>query len=356
MDVTRAQAIAFRIDAQGLHRRSIDGAAALLELGVQHHQSSVAVALAARLPDGPPDDGELAWSHRGAPHRHRRSDLAAWARRLRPLSEPDAMARLIWTAEQSDAFPALAAIDRTAEVLAAAVTSPMTKGEVSTAVSRELPRALQRDCPSCGVWHVFDQLLRLAALPAGVALDGGRTLRALPTPDGWSRPTGPGTVSDVAELVTAAVRIFGPATTADLAAWIGTSAGALASAVEATGLVAVRVEGRRAWVATDDVDRLVDPPSPPELRLLPPFDPMLSARDRALLVPDTERRRALWPALGHPGAVLAGTEVVGTWRPSASGKKLTLTVSGDVPRPLLDDEAERVAAARGLRLAAVTVS
>ncbi|MEJ2867257.1 crosslink repair DNA glycosylase YcaQ family protein [Actinomycetospora sp. OC33-EN08] len=357
MDVSRDAAIAYRIHAQGLHRRSVADAAAVLDLGVQHHQSSVPVALAARLPEGAALDGELAWTHRGAPHRHT-SDLAAWARRLRPLSETDAMARLIWTTEQSAAFPALAGIDRTAEVLQAVVAGPMTKGEVSTAVSRELPRELQRDCPSCGVWHVFDQLLRLAGLPAGITLDGGRTLRALPAPPGWVRPSGVGAPEDVAELVTAAVRVLGPATTADLAAWAGTSAGALAPAVEAAGLVAVRVEGRRAWMAPDAVDRLTDPPVPPGLRLLPPFDPLLSARDRALLVPDAGRRRALWPALGHPGAVLAGTDVVGTWRPTASGKKLTLavTASGALPRDLLDEEAARVAAARGLRLGGVSVS
>jgi hypothetical protein len=91
------------------------------------------------------------------------------------------------------------------------------------------------------------------------------------------------------------------------------------------------------------------------LRLLPPFDPLLAGRDRALLVPDTARRRVLWPALGHPGAVLADGEVVGTWRPQASGKTLTLTVTPfeDGPWPGLEEEAERVAAARGLRLADV---
>ncbi len=357
MDVTREQAVAFRIAAQGLGRRDADDAAALLDLGVQHRESSVAVALAARL-DGPPAGGVLAWTHRAAPHRHHPADLARWARALRPLSEADAASRLIWTAEQSAAFGALDAIDRTAQVLSSVATGPMTKGELSTAVSRELPRALQRDCPGCGVWHVFDQLLRLAALPAGLTLDGGRILRALPPDDGWVRPEGPGEVGDVAGLVRAAAGVLGPVSAADLAAWVGTSAGALRPAVEAADLLAVRVDGRRTWVARDRQALLADPPSPPGLRLLPPFDPLLSGRDRALLVPDAGLRRAVWPALGHPGAVLVGTRVVGTWRPRASGKALTLEVtsSDDLPRDLLDDEAERVAVARGLRLRAVGVA
>ncbi|MCD2190759.1 DNA glycosylase AlkZ-like family protein [Actinomycetospora soli] len=358
MDVTREQAIALRVAAQGLARRSVDDAAALLDLGVQHRESSVAVALAARLPDRPPADDVLAWTHRAAPHRHHLADLARWARALRPLSAADAAGRLTWTAEQDAAFGALEAIDRVAEVLTSVVTGPMTKGELSTAVSREIPRALQRDCPSCGVWHVYDQLLRLAALPAGLTLDGGRVLRALPPDDGWRRPVGPGEPADVAGLVTAAARVFGPATTADLAAWIGTSAGALRPAVDVADLAAVRVAGRRAWVVRDRLEVLADPPSPPDLRLLPAFDPLLSARDRALLVPDPQRRRALWPALGHPGAVLVGTEVLGTWRPRAAGSALTLEVTAfeELPRDLLDEEAERVAAARGLRLRAVTVA
>lgn len=358
MDVTREQAIAFRVAAQGLARRDAGDAAVLLDLGVQHRESSVAVALAARLPDGAPSDGVLAWTHRAAPHRHHPADLARWARALRPLSEADAASRLVWTAEQNAAFGALDAIDRVAEVLAATVDGPMTKGELSTVVSREIPRALQRDCPGCGVWHVHDQLLRLGALPAGLTLDGGRVLRALPPDDGWRRPEGPGHPVEVAGLVTAAVHVFGPVTTADLAAWIGTSAGALRPAVDAADLATVRVEGRRAWVVRDRLEVLADPPSPPDLRLLPAFDPLLSARDRALLVPDPPRRRALWPALGQPGAVLVGTEVLGTWRPRASGGALTLEVTAftDLPPDPLAEEAERVAAARGLRLRAVTMA
>jgi hypothetical protein len=105
-------------------------------------------------------------------------------------------------------------------------------------------------------------------------------------------------------------------------------------------------------VTADQRTLLAAPPPPPRLRLLPPFDPLLSGRDRALLVPDPARRRVLWRALGAPGAVLADGEVVGTWRPRASGKKLTLEVApfDGGGWPGLDDEAERVAAARGLRL------
>jgi hypothetical protein len=66
----------------------------------------------------------------------------------------------------------------------------------------------------------------------------------------------------------------------------------------------------------------------------------------------------LWPVLGRPGAVFVDGEVVGTWRPKASGAKLTIVVDEFAPLPApartqLEAEAERVAAVRGLTLAAV---
>jgi hypothetical protein len=367
MDVTRARAVAFRIAAHGLGRLDDDGAAAVLALGVQHSGPAAAVALAARLPGPPvPPAGrglELAWTHRGAPHWHEHGSLRGWADALRPLSDDDAAARLNWSAPHVErvGIPPLAAIDRVAGALTDVVREPMPKGEVSGAVSAVLPRALQYDCVPCAATHVYDQVLRLGACPAGVGLDpGGRATLLTPPPTGWVRPSGPGSPEVVARLVTAAGRVLGPVTTADLAAWVRTGTSLLRPAVDAAGdsLAEVRVEGRRTWVASDRLALLADPPPPPRLRLLPPFDPLLAGRDRALLVPETARRRALWPTLGPPGAVLADGEVVGTWRPQASGKKLTLTVTAFAGGswPGLDEEAERVAAARGLRLAEVALA
>ncbi len=372
MDVSRERAVAFRIAAQGLGRVDDDGAAAVLDLGVQHLGPAAAIALAARVPGEPvtpADRGlELAWTHRGAPHWHEAGSLRRWADALRPLDDDDAAARLVWSGPDVEriGIAPLAAIDQVAAAFAAVLTAPMTKGEASTAVSAVLPRALQYDCVPCGATHVRDQVMRLGAVPAGIGLDpGGRTLRLTPAPTGWTPPSGPGSPDAVAGLVAAAVRVLGPVTTADLAAWVGTSPGLLRPAVEAAAedLRQVTVEGRRAWVAADRLDLLADPPTPPRLRLLPPFDPLLAGRDRALLVPDPARRRVLWPALGHPGAVLADGEVVGTWRPQASGKKLTLAVTrfdgGSWPGPddeALHDEAQRVAAARSLRLARLDVA
>jgi Winged helix DNA-binding domain len=94
------------------------------------------------------------------------------------------------------------------------------------------------------------------------------------------------------------------------------------------------------------------------LRLLGGFDLFLQGKDRDLIVPDASRHKELWPILGRPGAVLHGTEIVGIWRPKASGRQFTLRLSlwtalSKRSRIQLDMEAERLAAHRGAELAGV---
>jgi hypothetical protein len=75
-------------------------------------------------------------------------------------------------------------------------------------------------------------------------------------------------------------------------------------------------------------------------------------------VPDKSKHKVLWPVIGRPGAVLSGTEIRGTWRPKTAGEKFTLRVDlwttlSKPNRTLLEVEAERLAAHRGLKLAAI---
>jgi hypothetical protein len=84
--------------------------------------------------------------------------------------------------------------------------------------------------------------------------------------------------------------------------------------------------------------------------LLGAFDPWLQVRDRALVVVDEARRTVLWRVLGRPGAVLRGTEVIGTWRPRSQGGRLQLRVEVWAGGPLpdgIEEQAERLAAHRG---------
>jgi hypothetical protein len=365
LDVDRATVMAHRISAQGLHR---DGRlAGVLALGVQDLGPAVRIALAAR--DDEPDPGAHgladAWTHRGAPHHHPRADLLAVAAAARPLDDADAAARLSWSGPEQRrvGIPAREAIDRAADALAAVVTEPMTKGAASTEVTRRLPDVLLRECRGCACTHINEQLMRLSALPVGVGLDAtGKTLLLTPPPTDWERPA-EADPRAAARIVHDYLHVLGPAGRAEVAGFVGSSPASFRPAWEAAldGLTEVRVDGRSAWLPAEDLDALAAAPEPDVVRLLPPSDPLLQARDRTLLVPDEAVRADLWRVLGNPGAVLADGEVVGTWRPKAAGKKLTIQVSAAAPlepsvRSRLDDEAERVAAARGMRLAALDVS
>ncbi|MEX2622064.1 MAG: crosslink repair DNA glycosylase YcaQ family protein [Egibacteraceae bacterium] len=120
------------------------------------------------------------------------------------------------------------------------------------------------------------------------------------------------------------------------------------------------VDGRQAWIPEAGHAALAAPPDPPAVRLLPPSDPFLQARDRELLAPDPAHRKVLWPILGRPGALLVEGDVAGTWRARKKGRRIALTVApfGRLPtaaRGGLDEEAALLAAARGATGATVTV-
>jgi hypothetical protein len=111
----------------------------------------------------------------------------------------------------------------------------------------------------------------------------------------------------------------------------------------------VTVQGEPRHVLTADAERVTErPETDGVVRLLGPFDLFLQARDRTLIVPDEARRKDLWRVLGRPGAVLVGHELAGSWRPRASGKKLRIAVDAWGPLPDLTDQAERLAAFRGV--------
>ena len=81
------------------------------------------------------------------------------------------------------------------------------------------------------------------------------------------------------------------------------------------------------------------------------------ASDLAALDPATARSSDLWRTLGRP-VVLAGSEVVGTWRPRASGRRLRIQldpwIAGGAPlRDAVAEHSARPAEHRGLGLGAV---
>jgi len=164
------------------------------------------------------------------------------------------------------------------------------------------------------------------------------------------------------------LRFYGPARVHDVAAFLDAPVKDVrahwpADAVEVAVTdvpPAPRPEPR--FVLADDLDALSEAGSDGRARtvqLVGPYDPYLQLRDRELLVAEPARRKDLWPVLGRPGAIVADGEVVGTWRPRASGQKLTVRIERWDPlrardRALVDEQAERLAAHRGVALVGIT--
>jgi len=359
--VSREQVLAHRQAVHGLvARRSSLDALAVLDLGVQNTPpGALPAALSARLSDPLPPSADvtaegaltLAWTVRGAPHLHRSADLQMIAAACWPRDEADAAARLGWQRKRLAEVDGAArwAYRTVAEAVRSVLTQATTKAALSRAVTDAIPGALSPFCRPCGVHHVGEQLLRLAALPGGARLvPGSRPLTFEPIPH-W-----PGPPADDAACSTpvqaAYLRFFPPATDADIAGFLGTTRAA--TAPDRPAAVAVAVAGREGLVTAADVDALLAARCDDVVRLLPPSDPFLQGRDRELLVPGAAHRRQVWPALGSPGVVVSGVDVVGVWRPTLKGKRLDVAVTAFRPlgaqeRAAVTTEAERLAVVRG---------
>lgn len=361
LQVSRAQVVAYRIAAQGLHRTGRSaGRLAVLDLGVQEAMGQPAgLAFAARLPAGkespeigPGCDLALTWSLRGAPHVHRRSDLDALAAALWPLSEADAAARLNETGP-SVKRAGISALEQYAiavKELRAVVTKATAKGAASTAVSKRIPAVMLRDCRPCQAKHISDSAMRAATLAGGLEIEPGTAPPVLLRRKGARLPKA-NDPKALAALARSYVALLGPATAAEFAGYLEARR-ADVKEIWPDDLEEVAVDGRTAWLPPDRVAELRTAPEPDLVRLLGPFDPYLQARDRTLIVPDTSVHKTLWPVLGRPGVLLADGEIAGVWRTKATKATLTITVEafGPVPASVwkqVDAEAERVAAVRG---------
>jgi len=258
VDVTRAQVIAYRVAAQGLHRSAacVDELA-VLDLGVQDASPELArLSFAARLSAarvpvdvaGPDRPLALVWSLRGAPHVHRRADLPRLAGALHPLSEADAAGRLNETGP-SVARAGIAALQQYAiavREMRSAVRAPMAKGAASTAVTTRIPAVMRRDCRACKTRHISDSAMRTASLAAGLELQPGTAPPVLQRWRGVRVPSLSATeVPALQELIRAYLRLLGPATQGDVAGYLDSRRADIA-AVWPDGLVEVSVDGRAA--------------------------------------------------------------------------------------------------------------
>ncbi|GAA0272784.1 DNA glycosylase AlkZ-like family protein [Cryptosporangium japonicum] len=348
IEVDRHQVLAYRVGAQQLDRSEPEVTRlAVLDLGVADTPpGSARVAFAARLPSLEDDDALVTvWGARGAPFVHRAADLPALAAALFPRDEADARARV---GASTARIPGddLEAVRATASALRAVVTAPVAKGTMSTALTAHRPE-LAAYCPGCRVEHLSDQLIRVAGLVGGVRIEPGTTpLIVSPVadrvPDTGSAPL----------PARAYLRLLGPGTTAEVAAYFSASKARVAEDWP-EDLVEVRVDGKAGfWIPAEAEPALRQPAAPDPVRLLPPSDPYLQTRNRNLLVPERAEQKALWRPLGNPGAILVDGEIAGTWRAKLAGKRLTITLEAFRPlRPAtlaaINAEAGTVATARG---------
>ncbi|GIF19563.1 hypothetical protein BJ973_006608 [Actinoplanes tereljensis] len=360
VSVDRAQVMAYRVAALGLAERSRKRPADLpvLDLGVQEYTpGSQRVALAARTGAALDDDRLITvWSARGAPHLHRRSDLAALVKQLWPVSDADATARI-----KSGQIPegmklGLAAFTATAAAFRAVVTTSMPRGEASAQVSERVPAELTYYCRGCEAQHIAGNVWQHSGLAGGVEVQSrGREATLGPIPDAPPQPTAN---EGVGELIATYLRFLGPASPAEVAKYLGSSAAEM-KRVWPSGLAEVTVDGRKRWLPESEVRALAKASEPDGVRLIPGMDPLLQARDRDLLVPDRDQQKEVWRTLGNPGALLVDGEIAGVWRAKLSGRKrvdLTVTAFGSLPasrRKQVEDEAAEVARGREVPEAAV---
>lgn len=240
-------------------------------------------------------------------------------------------------------------------------------GELSAAMTARLPEAMSLWCERCGSRHIHESLFRLpgAAGISCIAPRTGREVRYVRV-DQWLGREVPEVGSPAAraagrELLRRFLRCYGPATPGDFADWtrIGAKGARQRFSELADELQEVSWDGQMGSVLRGDVDELRDARTPSGVRLLPPNDPYLLARDRATLIPDPAKRKVVWPSLGAPGTLVVDGEIVATWRSQKKGTVLRVQISY-FDRPiakaaaLIAQEAQLLAELRGCRTAEVT--
>ena len=164
-----------------------------------------------------------------------------------------------------------------------------------------------------GVHH---NSLRYAAATGTVLIrwDGARQ------PEIWTVPPPETDPHDARlELARRYLHVYGPTTAEAFGQWAGVGRRHGAAAFEALGtsLTPVQTPVGDAWILTSDeaAVRVGTGPVAPA-RLLPSGDAYLlrHGADRDLMVPDADRRSALWTPRVWPGGLLVAGEIAGTWR------------------------------------------
>jgi len=357
--------LAFRFARSGLAARKARTLADAAACPASDFSRDAAVlALAARTEgvtreayDEAVDAGDVVVAHvvRGAIHALAPRDLALYGRALLARDDDELGPQLgqhLQRLAREKGFSPREALDEVAAATKGALARgrALDKNELHEELRQRVGRDLMPWCRGCGSHHVAPMLWRYATVKAGVRLGARRRYRMAK----------PGRAPKAADAVRRFLGFYGPAKPGDFAEWAGIArphAQRLWDEV-AADLVDVRVDETNGWVVRADLPVLESPPTAAGTRLVPPGDPYLQKPNRKLLAPDDALRKRLFRPVASPGAVLRDGRLAGLWKVKAKGKKAEITVEkiGRLARKDLEDEAERIAALRGVAEAAIVVA
>jgi hypothetical protein len=341
------QALAFRLATQGLNDRDRTVAEVAASFALQDSPPGAALtALNARSPEPDRLDAALEARELVALPNPRTAvailpaeDVATYLAALEPPDERALKALLLNAAPGDYAAAREHAVTAVGAALDGRVLS---RDALHEELRGRLPEELLPWCPSCESHHARRGLLSVAALEGRLCITGreGRQNTFART-DQWIE-LGP---AKRTELVRRYLHHLGPSTHGDLAAWAGIApshAKALLAAVEDE---LARVG--KAFLLDADFAAFESPPEPRGTRLLGPGDPLLNARDRAVIAPDEAVRKRIWRPVGSPGVVLHDGRLAGLWRARKRGRRLRIETEW-LGKPVdISEEAERIAALRG---------
>jgi hypothetical protein len=381
--VDRVAVVAYRLAANHLGSPlPVDRWAEAARLGWQNTPpGAAALALAARVPDLAPAvlDRALAkdrtmlqvWSARHSPYVFAAADLPVFTHAIAPRDDDEMSVAL------SSFAPVVAATGSPpTEVVArvaAAVLDALDGRELS---KRELGVALGERLPDLVEWFDPDYFTSFSAtLVRPIALTGvfcfaprSGSESSFRRTDQWLTVPPPafssaGADAAAAELGRRYLDAYGPATSADLAAWAGVAPSVAERAFRpiAGELAAVTVDGRVGYLRKERLPLLLDPPPPPALVMVPAYDPVLAAPRRDLLVQSAAVARRIWRPSANPGVVLRAGEVAALWRAQKKSSRLAITIEPldrltAADRDAIDAQAHRYAPWRGCTTPTISYS
>lgn len=366
IEVTQRQVDAFRLRRHGLSPRApAAGAVATVTavVGLQAQVASAAELMLWARSDGlaPGTLDRLLWEQRAL--------AKTWTMRgTLHVVPPDDVGLLGAARGGYEPFPdswlsyfkvSRAEFDLLMEAISAVLSEqPVSRRELSEAVGRQASPELGRQLLSG--WGTFlKPLARRGTLVNGPPRGQEATFVSA---EAWLGPRRQWTPAEAGpEALRRYLGVFGPATRADFARWLGARPpwAGQAWAAAAAELREVEVAGRRLWMLARDLPELERAEADQRVRLLGPFDTwLLGHADRSHLFSAAQRPLVSRTAGWISAVVLRGGRVAGTWTHKRGTRGLEVRVALFAPLPAagrrqLEAEAERLAGFLGgpLRLA-----